>query len=94
MYNRFPSGHSATAFSLFFMLTLALKGKKAGMPLLFFGLAAYAGYSRIYLGLHFTQDVLAGSAIGVLITFLCYRLLNNRIAKRSWSERGLLKKGV
>lgn len=59
----FPSGHTATAFA-----TAAVVGvfhPRLRWPL--FGLAALVGLSRIYLGVHFWLDVLAGAALGLAI---------------------------
>lgn len=60
----FPSGHTAAVFS-----TVWILGALA--PAFFpFGLvlAVLVGYSRIYLGVHYPSDVLAGGAIGLIIT--------------------------
>ena len=94
MYNSFPSGHSAMAFSLFFMLSLALSGKKPVLGIVFFALALLGGYSRIYLGHHFPEDILAGSAIGVVITCLCYRLIDKLLKDKDWATQALFKKGI
>ena len=60
----FPSGHTASAFSLATVLAIFGKNKNWQLPLLL--LAALTGYSRIYLGQHFLGDVLAGALIGSL----------------------------
>ncbi|WP_315820171.1 phosphatase PAP2 family protein [Paraflavitalea speifideaquila] len=62
-WSSFPSGHTATAFALATILALHSRNKWAG--LLYLLLAISVGYSRIYLGHHFLEDVLAGSIIGV-----------------------------
>jgi len=64
----FPSGHSATAFALFFGLSLILKAKWA--QLLALVLAAGVAYSRIYLSQHFLMDVVGGAMIGMLAGYL------------------------
>ena len=92
LYNSFPSGHSATAFSLFFMLVLALKGKQPVWGIVFFFLALLGGYSRIYLGQHFLGDVLAGSFIGVITTYLCYVILDKHLASTAWANRSLKRR--
>ena len=94
MYNSFPSGHTTAAFSLFFMLALTLKGPQRSWGVLFLLLAVLGGYSRIYLGQHFPEDVLAGSLIGVLVTYLCYSFLIRLLRGREWAQRGLFKKAI
>ena len=60
----FPSGHSATAFAAATVLALALRSGRVTAAL--FVLAAAVGYSRLYVGVHFPLDVLAGAALGVV----------------------------
>lgn len=65
-YNSFPSGHTATAFILFFLTAYFFPNKKV----LWLG-AAYAmisGYCRIYLGQHFPLDV-AGGIVTAILSF-------------------------
>lgn len=69
-YHAFPSGHSASAFALAATLGFAIKNKNYSI-LLLIG-AILVGYSRIYLGLHFIDDVLAGTVIGFLTAVLCW----------------------
>jgi 4-amino-4-deoxy-L-arabinose transferase-like glycosyltransferase len=59
----FPSGHTATAFMLFYVLT---KGKSIPLKTFLMIPALAVGYSRIYIGAHFPIDVLAGGIIGYL----------------------------
>lgn len=70
--NSFPSGHTFAAFGLFTLLSILLPASQKRWSLLFFILASLCGYSRMYLGQHFFQDVYAGSILGVLFTALIY----------------------
>jgi membrane-associated phospholipid phosphatase len=66
----FPSGHTASAFAMAGVLSFAATNKK--YSLLFFTLALLVGYSRMYLGQHFLDDVLAGAVIGFLTAICCW----------------------
>lgn len=60
--NSFPSGHTTTAFATASLLALATQRKV--YQLLYLAAAILVGYSRIYLGQHFFDDVLAGAFLG------------------------------
>ncbi|EHQ28531.1 phosphatase PAP2 family protein [Mucilaginibacter paludis] len=87
----FPSGHSVSAFSTAVVLTYITPRKSWG--LLFLVLAILVGYSRMYLSEHFFEDVVGGSALGVLITVLWISWIDNKpfIHSEKWN-RGLIKK--
>lgn len=72
----FPSGHTATAFTTFFLLTLFLKDKNKIWQILFFTLALLVGYSRMYLMQHFLEDVVVGAFIGIVCVFFSDYLSN------------------
>jgi membrane-associated phospholipid phosphatase len=59
----FPSGHSATAFAA--AVAVGLFYPRLRRPLL--ALAAVVALSRVYLGVHYASDVVAGSLLGVLL---------------------------
>jgi len=75
IHHSFPSGHTATAFAVFF--GLALFAKKSWQKISLLSIAAIAGYSRIYLGQHFLTDVVAGSVIGVFTSITFFYFVNN-----------------
>lgn len=63
-WNSFPSGHTATAFTLF-LLTVYLFPKRTVLMIGFL-YAIACGYSRIYLGQHFPLDVAGGIIVAIL----------------------------
>ena len=65
----FPSGHAAFSIALYGFITYLawkyLPEKRRGFVLILATLViGLVGFSRLYLGLHFASDVLAGYAIG------------------------------
>ncbi|MCX7926148.1 MAG: phosphatase PAP2 family protein [Fimbriimonadales bacterium] len=78
-HNSFPSGHTTTAFALafwVFLLTRSTRYRFWGYGALL--LAGLVGLSRIYRGVHYPSDVIAGAAIGVLWGAIAYFTLNAR----------------
>jgi len=69
-WQSFPSGHTFTAFTG--LAFLAFTSNKRWVHLTCFLLATLAGVSRIYNGMHFPEDVLTGSLLGVLFSFIIY----------------------
>ncbi|HEX6429989.1 MAG TPA: phosphatase PAP2 family protein [Niastella sp.] len=67
----FPSGHTSVAFSSAMSLYLAYPKWYVAVPA--FTYAASVGYSRMYLGVHYPSDVLAGAVIGAGSAWLMYK---------------------
>ena len=75
-YYAFPSGHTATAFSMALILSVFFPNKK--WSLVFFLSAVLVGVSRIYLLQHFFVDVYFGSFFGVISVIISLYLLGMR----------------
>lgn len=62
--NSLPSGHTATAFCVYFIFCLLIR--KPWCISIGFVYASIAGYSRIYLSQHFAIDIAAGIIIAIV----------------------------
>jgi membrane-associated phospholipid phosphatase len=81
----FPSGHSTSAFALFFTLSLIINKPKISIG--FFFLAFLAAFSRIYLHQHFYRDTYVGAFIGVVSTLVIYYWFYKKVnEKPKWSK--------
>ncbi|MBV9045239.1 MAG: phosphatase PAP2 family protein [Alphaproteobacteria bacterium] len=83
----FPSGHSAMATAAYFLLAMILASYETRRTarVFAFGVAAFLailiGFSRVYLGVHWPSDVLAGWTLGGIWALLGALAL--RFARRS-----------
>ena len=66
--NSFPSGHTNAGFA--FALGVCMSAPKRWMKITAVCMAAVMGLSRLYVGVHFPSDVLAGAVIGSLCGLL------------------------
>jgi undecaprenyl-diphosphatase len=90
----FPSGHATTATSFFFMLIYTFVNRLktlAGKIILIFGsvlAAILISFSRLYLGAHWTLDILGGIALGLLSVSFAILIFNIFIdGRRSLKNR-------
>jgi undecaprenyl-diphosphatase len=60
----FPSSHAMNMFAQAMLLTLLYRRKWIGITA--FSFAAFIGFSRIYVGVHYPFDVLAGAVFGMV----------------------------
>jgi undecaprenyl-diphosphatase len=78
----FPSGHTATAFAG----ATVLAAYAPRYRIAFYALACLIGFSRLYNGVHYPTDVLAGAVFGVLTALLL--LEGDRRRSRRGQRRG------
>ena len=77
--NSFPSGHTNAAFA--FALAVCMSAPKKWMKVSAVCAAAVMGLSRLYVGVHFPSDVLAGAVIGSLCG-----LLGAWVVSKAWER--------
>jgi undecaprenyl-diphosphatase len=61
----FPSGHSTVAFACATVLALSVPRLRWAL----FALAALIAFSRVYVGVHYPFDVVAGALLGIALGF-------------------------
>ena len=74
----FPSGHTTSSFAVAWIIFKKLP-KKFGIPALI--LAALIALSRLYVGVHYPTDVLAGVFIGILLGIFAI-IITDRLFER------------
>ena len=72
----FPSGHTASSFSVGFLLYRYLK-KPYGIVTMV--LAVLIAFSRLYLGVHYPSDILCGMISGIFMAFLGEKIVDKRV---------------
>ena len=86
----FPSCHAANSFALAAFCALLLRTRRSAIFIFIW--AAMNSYSRLYLGVHYPGDLLAGAFFGVIFGWLCFRL-SVLVDRGSWhDEAGWLGK--
>lgn len=87
----FPSGHSSGSASLY--PALAVQWRKKWLLIVAIAIPFLVGISRVFLGVHYPTDVLAGWALGVGLVFLNYFLLKV-VKNKYWIYLGYVVVGA
>ena len=72
----FPSGHACSSFAAATIYSHG--GEKRWLKAVFWALAVTMAFSRMYVGVHYPTDVLAGALVGVVGSSLIWRMLQRR----------------
>ncbi|TCN31694.1 undecaprenyl-diphosphatase [Kribbella orskensis] len=78
----FPSGHSASAAAFGVAVGAALPQLKVPLR----GAAAVVAFSRVYTGVHYPADVVAGASVGVVLGGLTAKVAARLAARRAVSS--------
>jgi undecaprenyl-diphosphatase len=93
----FTSSHAANSFGIATFVSLLIRNRALSVSLVIW--AAMNAFTRIYLGVHYPGDILAGTMIGVVVGWAVYRLYvyiqnhKRRTARRDWISNHYTKSG-
>ncbi len=77
----FASGHASDTFAAATFFSLVLR-RFSAHALWLFAWAALVAYSRVYVGVHYPLDIVAGALVGAALGALCW------LALRGWAISG------
>ncbi|MCG6552950.1 MAG: phosphatase PAP2 family protein [Candidatus Magnetominusculus sp. LBB02] len=84
-YDSFPSGHTAMAFSIAFVISSLATRFRGLYSVVFYLYAVLAGFDRVRTGSHFPSDVIAGALVGMAVTKMLLPMLTRSTDKTSSS---------
>ena len=71
----FVSSHAANTFAVATFLTAALRKNYRSIGWWLYAWALISSYSRIYIGVHYPGDIIAGAVLGILVGLIIWKLL-------------------
>lgn len=83
----FPSCHAANTMALAMFTTLVFK--RWGYGVVIFAWVLLQCYSRIYLGVHYPGDLMAGALVGIVWAVLVYMPMNRYVDFRDYDSRAV-----
>ncbi|MBZ9570744.1 phosphatase PAP2 family protein [Methanobrevibacter sp. TMH8] len=98
----FPSGHTGNIFAIAIAFGLSWKlkigNKYIKLIWLLIPLGILIGFSRVYIGVHYPFDVIAGAIIGIFGGLVATKIVNYYLIKRDKKfknhDEGIFEKGV
>lgn len=81
-YYSFPSGHTASSFSVVTVVVLCRCPAYVTIPILL--VATLIGFSRVYLRVHYLTDVVVGMLLGIVCGAVSVWLFNTVILQNQW----------
>ena len=82
----FPSGHTSTAFVSAAHLQMRY-GWAYGLPA--YAVAAFVAWSRVYTQHHYSRDVIAGTAIGVVSSYIFTEQYQEKVTISPIADNGI-----
>lgn len=79
----FFSSHASNAFALMLFVLLLLKPTTSPFKVILICYACLTSYSRIYLGVHYPSDIIAGAICGLGLGFLFYNF--TKVLLEKWN---------
>lgn len=83
----FVSSHAANSFAIAVFVYLLLKPRQWVFKIALILWAALISYSRIYLGVHYPGDIMAGALIGILAAYLGYFIYQKVCARFTFWQK-------
>jgi undecaprenyl-diphosphatase len=78
----FASSHAANTFGTAAFLFLLMRKRRPAIGFVFLW-AAFVSYTRIYLGVHYPGDILAGAIVGIVCAIVIYAITRSVLNRQN-----------